>query len=179
MSFLSRAAIAAALIVTAACNATEREASSNEPAASSTVATAGDVVATSAHAPRAADSMTVTVYKSPTCGCCNAWVDHMRESGFKVVAVNRDANEMSAIKHQHGITNDLGSCHTATVGGYVLEGHVPAADVKRLLAERPAVMGLAVPGMPMGSPGMEGPIAHEYDVVSFDRAGGRGVFASY
>jgi hypothetical protein len=101
----------------------------------------------------------------------------MREAGFAVNAIN--TNDVDAIKRQHGVTRDLGSCHTALVGGYVLEGHVPARDVKRLLAERPSVTGLAVPGMPMGSPGMEGMYSDKYDVVAFDGAGGRRVFASY
>ena len=101
----------------------------------------------------------------------------MRESGFTVVS--HDVSDLNAVKHQHGITQDIGSCHTATVGGYVLEGHVPAADVRRLLAERPAITGLAVPGMPMGSPGMEGVYSDQYNVVAFDRAGGRSVFASH
>lgn len=181
MSFPIRSAAAAVLLLVAACGGADRETSTADGNAadvpSPTVTNAGDVATASHAAATAADSTTVTVYKSPTCGCCNAWVDHMRDAGFKVVAINRD--DMNAIKHEHGVTSDLGSCHTATVGGYVLEGHVPAADVKRLLAERPDVAGLAVPGMPMGSPGMEGPISQKYDVVAFDRVGGRRVFASH
>ena len=180
MSHLLRTAAAVALVLSAACSGSSADGTpADQPVASSTpAASTGDVVpASSGHARVPADSLTVTVYKSPTCGCCNAWIDHMRDAGFTVVGVNRD--DMNAIKHQHGVTNSLGSCHTATVAGYVLEGHVPAADVKRLLAERPDVVGLAVPGMPMGSPGMEGPISQKYDVVAFDKAGGRTVFASY
>jgi hypothetical protein len=176
MPLLSRAAAALTLLAVA-CGAPDASESAAAGAAPATVAS-GDVtpVAHGGHA-ATADSMTVTVYKSPTCGCCKAWVDHMREAGFTVVAI--DTNDVSGIKHQHGVTGDLGSCHTALVGGYVLEGHVPAADVKRLLAERPKVTGLAVPGMPMGSPGMEGMYSDKYDVVAFDRSGGRSVFASY
>lgn len=119
----------------------------------------------------------VVVYKSPTCGCCTAWVDHMRENGFRVVV--RDTAGVTPIKVAHGIAEGLASCHTALVDGYVLEGHVPATDVQRLLRERPTVAGLAVPGMPAGSPGMAGPIEQHYDVVMFDRRGRRSVFASH
>jgi len=131
----------------------------------------------SAAAPVARDSMTVTVYKSPTCGCCSAWVDHLRASGFQVVAI--DTDDVDAVKRQHGVRADHASCHTALVGGYVLEGHVPAADVRRLLAERPAVTGLAVPGMPQGSPGMETGMKDPYDVVAFTRDGATSVFARH
>ena len=119
----------------------------------------------------------VTVYKSPTCGCCNAWVDHLRESGFQVETV--DEMNMDPIKAKHGVGQHLASCHTATVGGYVVEGHVPAEDIRRLLRERPEVTGLAVPGMPMGSPGMEGPRKDPYDVLAFDKQGKMQVFAKH
>lgn len=119
----------------------------------------------------------VTVYKSPTCGCCNAWIDHLQDNGFKVVT--RDTNDVAAIKMQHGVTPELASCHTALVDGYVLEGHVPAADVKALLEQRPQIIGLSVPGMPIGSPGMEqGDTKQPYDVVAFDKEGEK-VFSSY
>lgn len=97
----------------------------------------------------------LTVHKSPSCGCCVHWVEHMRKAGFQV-EVN-DTDHMHAIKERVGIPYGKGSCHTAEVGGYFVEGHVPAADVKRLLAEKPDALGLAVPGMPAGSPGMEMP----------------------
>lgn len=118
-----------------------------------------------------ADSSLVTVYKSPTCGCCEKWVDHMRASGFRVVA--HDTDDMTRIKTDLGVPDSLGSCHTAVVGGYVLEGHVPSDLVRRLLRERPVTSGLAVPGMPMGSPGMEGAYADRYDVVAYGRGGTR------
>lgn len=176
-------AIAAALLLGAsACNSSDDAAAASRLPVSESVAT-GDVApaaqaAHAAHAPAVpADSTTVTVYKSPTCGCCKKWVTHMQEAGFTVVSI--DTDDMNAVKQKHGITGNLGSCHTATVGGYVVEGHVPAADVKRLLAERPSIAGLAVPGMPMGSPGMEGVFNEKYDVVAFDRSGGRSVFASH
>ncbi len=177
MSRFPLAALAATALLASACN---RPDSGSEAVPAQMVAS-GDVAPRAAHTGHApavpADSTTVTVYKSPTCGCCKDWEKHMREAGFTVVS--HDTNDMAPVKHEHGITQDIGSCHTATVGGYVLEGHVPAADVKRLLAERPAVAGLAVPGMPMGSPGMEGLYKDKYNVVAFDRDGGRSVFASY
>lgn len=109
----------------------------------------------------------VTVYKSPTCGCCTAWAEHMREAGFPVETV--DVGDMSAVKRRYGIPPGLQSCHTAVVDGYAIEGHVPAEDVKRLLAEAPEAGGLAVPGMPIGSPGMEqGDTVEPYEVLLVD-----------
>ena len=124
-------------------------------------------------------ALVATVYKTPTCGCCKAWVDHLTASGFRVTTVDRE--DLAPIKAQHGVGEHLASCHTALIGGYVVEGHVPAADIVRLLKERPAVAGIAAPGMPTGSPGMEkpGPPADRYDVVSFDQAGATRVFASH
>jgi len=97
----------------------------------------------------------VVVHKNESCGCCNDWVEHMRAAGFRVEVRNED--NLAPIKEQLGVPVGKGSCHTAEVGGYFVEGHVPAADIKRLLAERPAARGLVLPGMPMGSPGMETP----------------------
>ncbi len=118
----------------------------------------------------------VTVYKSPTCGCCSKWIEHMRSNGFEVKST--DVEDVSSIKTANGVPPEAGSCHTALVGGYVLEGHVPADSVKRLLSEKPKVAGLAVPGMPIGSPGMEVPSGQvqRYDVVSFTRGGPTTVF---
>lgn len=96
---------------------------------------------------------TVTVWKTPTCGCCKDWVIHLRKEGFNVVT--NDVNDTAPVRQKLGLPAKFGSCHTAQVGGYVLEGHVPAQEVKRLLREKPAAIGLAVPGMPVGSPGME------------------------
>ena len=115
------------------------------------------------------------VYKSPTCGCCNGWVEHMREAGFTVDA--RDVTDMMSIKRDAGVPVAMSSCHTTLVDGYVVEGHVPAEQVKRLLAERPEVAGIAAPGMPVGSPGMEGPNARPYQVLAFDRSGSTEVYA--
>lgn len=119
----------------------------------------------------------VTVYKSATCGCCAKWIDHMRDAGFKVTAHNRQ--DMNQIKEDHGVDYRLRSCHTAVVEGYVLEGHVPAADIRRLLTERPAVDGLAVPGMPAGSPGMEGKYEDPYEVIAFTKGKNQTVFEKH
>lgn len=124
-----------------------------------------------------AEAREVTVYKSPTCGCCTLWAEHLSEAGFEVRV--EDRVEMIPVKQELGVPLELGSCHTAVVGGYVLEGHVPAEDVARLLSERPDVVGLAVPGMPMGSPGMEGPRRDAYSVIAFDGEGGQRVFARH
>ena len=111
----------------------------------------------------------VTVYKSPSCGCCAKWIDHMRAAGFTVNVHATD--DLSEVMSSFGVPSALGSCHTASVGGYVIEGHVPADLVKRLLAEHPAVTGLAVPGMVAGSPGMEQGRAQPYDVIAWDKQG--------
>lgn len=123
----------------------------------------------------------MTVYKSASCGCCKLWVDHARSSGFTVREVNTE--DLSGVKREMGIPARLASCHTVVVGSYVMEGHVPADDVKKLLRERPAgVRGLAVPGMPIGSPGMEqGPVSgyERYEVMAFTASGTTSVFATH
>lgn len=120
----------------------------------------------------------VEVYKSPTCGCCTDWVDHMAENGFEVIA--HDTDNMNQVKFEAGLMPQLASCHTAFVGGYVIEGHVPASDIQRLLTERPAAHGLAVPGMPIGSPGMEmGDRQDAYSVLLFNAQGQSRPYASY
>jgi len=121
----------------------------------------------------------ITVYKSPTCGCCNDWVTHLEKEGFKVIAHNRD--DMDSIKQSFGVKPHLASCHTAIVGDYVIEGHVPAADIKRLLSENSKVAGLAAPGMPRHSPGMQPPgeKPNGYDVLAFNKKGGTKVFTQY
>jgi hypothetical protein len=121
-----------------------------------------------APAPAPAEGPTVAVYKTPTCGCCTKWIEHLQAAGFEVEATELES--LTMVKASNGVPRPLTSCHTALVEGYVIEGHVPAEDIRRLLAERPAVSGLAVPGMPLGSPGMEHPDAtrHEdYEVLSF------------
>lgn len=119
----------------------------------------------------------VTVYKTPTCGCCGKWVEHMRSNGFKVNV--QDVNSTAETRRKYGVPDRLQSCHTALVNGYVIEGHVPAADVHRLLKSKPKAAGLAVPGMPMGSPGMEGPRSDAYSVLQFHQDGTLMVFKQY
>jgi len=126
----------------------------------------------------AASRPLVTVYKSPTCGCCTLWVAHLKDAGFPVKA--EDVADVAPIKDKHGVPKGLASCHTALVDGYVIEGHVPADLIDRLLADRPRVVGLAVPGMPLGSPGMEAPgrAPERYQILTFDHSGRTGVFAT-
>ena len=129
-------------------------------------------------APAFASPDEVVMYKDPNCGCCGKWAEHMRSAGFAVKEVA--SARMDLVKQEAGVPEALGSCHTAKVAGYVVEGHVPAADVRRMLAEKPAIRGLSAPGMPLGSPGMEGPYpAERYDVVSFDAQGRRAVFSKH
>ena len=125
---------------------------------------------------------TVTVWKTPSCGCCKDWVIHLRKEGFNVVT--NDVNDTAPIRQKLGLPAKDGSCHTAHVSGYVIEGHVPASEVKRLLREKPVAIGLAVPGMPVGSPGMEMPgemqgARDAFDVVLVTRDGSSRVYQSY
>nr|MBA3406251.1 DUF411 domain-containing protein [Gemmatimonadaceae bacterium] len=117
----------------------------------------------------------IKVYKDANCGCCNKWVEHLASNGFKVETM--DMPDLSLLKQKHGVTDELQSCHTALVDGYVVEGHVPAEVIRKMLKERPSIAGLAVPGMPMGSPGMEGATKERYDVLTFDRAGRTTVYS--
>jgi hypothetical protein len=124
----------------------------------------------------ASDKPEIAVFKDPDCGCCSGWVDHLRQNAFPVRVT--ETAKLQPIKARLGVPSDLASCHTAEVGGYVIEGHVPASAIERLLRERPAAIGLAVPGMPIGSPGMEGENAKPYEVILFAK-GRREVFARY
>lgn len=120
----------------------------------------------------------VTVFKDPNCGCCKEWIEHLREHSFKVIA--KDTSDLSAPKRTGRVPDQLYSCHTAFVNGYVVEGHVPAADIQRLLKEKPKVAGIGVAGMPLGSPGMEmGSRKDRYDVIAFNRDGTTRVFARH
>ena len=122
---------------------------------------------------------TISVLRDPGCGCCLNWVAHLQKAGFKVSVA--ESPEMNAVKDRRGVPPAARSCHTGVVDGYVIEGHVPAADIQRLLKERPQVVGLAVPGMPAGSPGMEvsSGVVQPYNVIAFDKAGKTTVFASH
>jgi hypothetical protein len=122
----------------------------------------------------------IDVYKSPTCGCCSMWVEHVKQAGFTVKVTDLDDQALNALKTKHGVPATAQSCHTALVGGYVVEGHVPAAEIQRMLKEKPAVLGIAVGGMPLGSPGMEvaGRAPQSYNVVTFDKAGSVRVYST-
>jgi hypothetical protein len=124
--------------------------------------------------------LSVQVWKDPNCGCCQNWVEHLQKNGFEPIVF--DEGNVSA-RARLGMPRQFGSCHTALVQGYVIEGHVPAADVKRLLDERPSALGLAVPGMPVGSPGMDGAVysgrRDPYDVLLIQRNGAQSVFSTY
>ncbi len=128
----------------------------------------------------ATDPLAVEVWKDPSCGCCKDWVAHMQDNGF-AVTVHESGN--NAVRSRLGLPQKLGSCHTALVGGYLIEGHVPAGDVRKLLAQKPKALGLAVPGMPVGSPGMDGAAyggrRDPYDVLLVARDGNTRVFSSY
>lgn len=128
----------------------------------------------------AQDDPSIHIVKDPGCPCCNAWIGHLRDNGFSVSFEERSIEELAAFKRERGIPEDLASCHTATIGDYTVEGHVPAADIRRLLAERPVAVGLSVPGMPYGSPGMGPETDREaYDVILVGMDGGGSVFTSY
>lgn len=118
----------------------------------------------------------IEVWTGPSCGCCHGWIDHLKANRFEVV-VHDGGN--SEARTRLGMPIDYGSCHTGSVDGYAIEGHVPAREVQRLLAERPAAIGLSVPGMPRGSPGMESPVHDPYDVLLVARDGRTSVFQSY
>lgn len=112
----------------------------------------------------------VTVHKDPNCGCCGGWADHLKDAGFPVIIVG--SSDLAAVRARLGVPGDLAGCHTAEMAGFIVEGHVPAPAIKRLLRERPQAKGLAVPGMPLGSPGMDGP-PEVYEVILFGPAGRR------
>ena len=121
----------------------------------------------------------VIVYKSPACDCCGNWISHLEKNGFTVAVENVD--DMDSVKKRLGVPENLESCHTARVGGYIVEGHVPAADIRVLLKQRPAVKGISVPGMPMGAPGMEypGQKPEKYEVLTFTQDGKSRVFSRH
>jgi len=145
--------LAAGTIALVACGAAEK----------------GDTPATAS----VARGVEVTVYKTPTCGCCGKWIEHLEQAGFTVESV--EVPSTAIVRASNGVP----AGHTAVVDGYVVEGHVPAQDVVRLLAERPDVVGLAVPGMPIGSPGMEGPNPERYAVMAWNERGEREIFATH
>ena len=120
----------------------------------------------------------LTIYKSPYCGCCTAWAEQVEEAGFNVTVVEQANNQQ--LRKEHAVSPKLASCHTAIVDGYAIEGHVPINDIKRLLREKPALAGLAVPGMPASSPGMDVPgNTDPYQVIAFDKNGNMSVYSQH
>ncbi|MBI2963583.1 MAG: DUF411 domain-containing protein [Deltaproteobacteria bacterium] len=124
-----------------------------------------------------AEPPAMQVYKSATCGCCRKWVEHLRSRGYTVTV--SDVQDLRPVKHELGVPSGASSCHTAFVGGYFIEGHVPQEDISRLLAEHPDIAGLAVPGMPIGSPGMEGANPQAYSVFAVHKDGRITIFAEH
>ncbi|MCK5877150.1 MAG: DUF411 domain-containing protein [Candidatus Marithrix sp.] len=125
-----------------------------------------------------AEVQEITVYRSPNCGCCSGWIKHLQDHQFKVIDIKTD--NMGELKQKYGVNEKLASCHTAIIDGYVIEGHVPATDIKQLLSEKPDVIGLTVPEMPVGTPGMEmGNRKDPFSVLTFDKNGNTTVFKQY
>jgi hypothetical protein len=128
--------------------------------------------------PALAKAGEMTVYRSPSCGCCGKWIEHMKKHGFQIKDVKTD--DMQSIKRQQGVPEELASCHTAVIDGYLVEGHVPAGDVKKALSGKAKLLGLAAPGMPAGSPGMEMPGRKDkFSVIAFDKQGNADKFSEY
>lgn len=127
--------------------------------------------------PASAAREAVRVYKSSSCGCCSLWIEHLRAHGFE--ATGHDVDDMAALRARLGVPRELGSCHTAVVGGYLIEGHVPANEILRLLREQPVAAGLSVPGMPRGAPGMPSEITDDFSVLLFQASGRHVVYQRY
>lgn len=171
------AAIALALTTVAGCSGSGAASSANRTDADSARVIPAAPSPRTEIARTSGDTNTLVVYKSASCGCCRNWVEHMQQAGFTVVV--HDMDDIQTVKDESGVPAALRACHTALVGKYIIEGHVPASDVRRLLRERPAVAGVAVPGMPAGSPGMESGAAERYDVVTFGGPNAQRVYASH
>ena len=171
------ATFASALVALAACGSSARSSADSTASHDSARTGVSSAPAASPATSPVAGEPTLVVYKTPTCGCCKGWVSKMEKAGFKVEV--HDLDDLAATKHAAGVPDELQACHTARIGGYVVEGHVPAADIRRMLAERPDIAGIATPGMPMGSPGMEGAYKDRYDVMTFGGNGRSTVFASH
>ena len=171
------ALVAAGGLALAGCGTSQRDDAGSTDAANRTAAANGAPAADDV--PAAPQLAAMTVYRDPSCGCCEAWAGIARNAGYRVAVV--DHPDMAAVKRRHGVPDELASCHTTIVGGYAIEGHVPLGDVARLLKERPSgTRGIAVPGMPRGSPGMEMPDGSRdpFEVIAFDAAGRTRVFSA-
>lgn len=163
------------LALVACCTVAVTVVAATAPEAAVTPADAADELQQKASAP-----VRMEVYKTATCGCCKLWVDHVRAAGFEVRVTDMEQEALEEKKASLGVGARLQSCHTSVVNGYVIEGHVPAEDIKRLIREKGDVAGLAAPGMPVGSPGMEaGGRKDPYDVIAFTRAGALRVYAKH
>ena len=144
------------------------------------MAVAGLGVATYAQMKPVSARPSAVVYKTATCGCCSLWVDHLKANGFQVETKDVSATEVRAVSKAAGLSEEGTSCHTAKIGNYVVEGHVPASDIQKMLKEKPAIAGIAAPGMPMGSPGMEqGGAKDAYDVIAFTKDGKTSVYSKH
>lgn len=176
----SLALVASFAIALTGCSKVDSPGATTAGAVAATpAATGGDPQEMADVAAMTADPRLVVVHKTESCGCCHLWVEHMEKNGFKVAV--RNVTDVNAIKERVGVPDGMHSCHTAQVGGYFIEGHVPAADVARLLEERPDARGVTVPGMPLGSPGMEvaSGDTQPYEVVLVARDGATSVFAQH
>ncbi|MGB3401219.1 MAG: DUF411 domain-containing protein [Microcoleaceae cyanobacterium] len=142
--------------------------------------TATTEISNASNSELAASALNITVYRTPTCGCCKGWVEHIQQNNFTVTDIVQPEAEIQAIRQKHNLPQQLASCHTAEINGYLVEGHVPVEDVKRLIAQKPNLAGIAVPGMPIGTPGMEmGNRKESFDVVGFKPDSQTKVFNSY
>jgi hypothetical protein len=137
------------------------------------------VIGLSAQQKMATAKPTAVVYKTSSCGCCKLWVEHLKANGFTVEAKDVSSEEVRAVSKAAGLKDDDTSCHTAKIGGYIVEGHVPASDIQRMLKEKPAIAGIAAPGMPQGSPGMEQGSKEPYEVVAFTKDGKTTLYAKH
>jgi hypothetical protein len=178
-SFLRGTRMVPAAILIVSCSSSRADTEPRNIASAGAAATVDATPAAAGPSLASAEAPVITVYKSPSCGCCKNWVDHVKAAGFTVEV--HDVDNLSDIKADAAVPASARSCHTAIVGGYAIEGHVPAATIQRLLKEKPAIAGIAVPGMPVGSPGMEvpGQPADKYDVVAFKADGSTSVYESH
>jgi hypothetical protein len=178
MSVMNRKKLAALIVAAISTAACSREPSIDQNATGGSLTVAAVPDGTPQAAEIAANDgklIPIKVYKDPNCGCCKEWVKHLAANGFKVETL--DMPDMSMVKQKYGVNREIEACHTAIVGDYVVEGHVPADLIKKMLKEKPAIAGIAVPGMPQGSPGMEMGTKERYNVLTFDRAGRTTVYA--
>jgi hypothetical protein len=167
MTLKNRVGAAALILATALLNGVAYAQSKTTPAKKTTPAASAKAAPAKPH---------LSVYKSPTCGCCAKWVEYMEANGFTAAVTNMP--DVTPVKASNGLPPRLSSCHTTLIAGYVIEGHVPVSDIRRLLKEKPPIAGLAAPGMPAGSPGMDVPNSPAYDIIAFDKTGKTSVYST-